>query len=35
MPDFLMFGIALVILGGSLVVTVIALVRVWRRHDGD
>ncbi|WP_275668153.1 hypothetical protein [Orlajensenia leifsoniae] len=33
MPEFLMWGVAIVILGGSLVVTVIAAVRVWRRDD--
>ncbi|MET1052330.1 MAG: hypothetical protein ABWX65_06805 [Mycetocola sp.] len=35
MPEFLMWGVAIVILGGSLVVTLIAAVRVWRRTDDD
>nr|WP_157497644.1 hypothetical protein [Leifsonia sp. Leaf325] len=35
MPEFLMWGVAIVILGGSLVVTLIAAVRVWRRPDDD
>jgi hypothetical protein len=33
MPDYVLWGISIIILGGSLVVTVMALVRVWRRHD--
>lgn len=35
MPEFLMWGVAIVILGGSLVVTLIAAVRVWRRPDDE
>lgn len=34
-PDLLALGVSAVILAGSLVVTLIALVRVLRRRDDD
>ena len=34
-PDVLIWGFSILVLGGSLVVTVIALIRSWRRGDDD
>jgi hypothetical protein len=33
MPDYVIWGLSIIVLGGSLVVAVMALVRHWRDDD--